>query len=1100
MDVILEADRFVNSNPVDELLTDSNYCDFEHKKDATRCPIIKIKIANVELPALIDSGSEICCIAQDTFDLVSPCLQNVPILPVQGIKVVGAFKCKQRRVTHQVLLPLILNGLQTQFEFLVIPDLVYPVIVGIDFLRAYKASINLSSSKITIQFGSESYDLPEIYPSHNFTSPGPCALQLCSINTSYPKYSECKPDNADIRHVLDSINLTDEEREQVHQLLVRHAKVFSDRPGLTTEYEHEIKLTDANPFFVKPYPIPVAHRDVVERELARMEEWGIIEPANTPYCSPLMTVVKRDGTVRLCLDARRLNQITEDDNETPMPIEDIMQELSNVKYMSSLDLTSSYWQIPIKEEHRRYTGFRVGSRVYQFKVLPFGLKPAVASFTRCMRVVLGSFFSDFVKIYVDDMFVKSSSFGEHIRHLDLLLTRLGRAGFTLRLRKCAFFKTEMRVLGYVLDPQGLRPDVDRVDAIKSYPVPKNKKQLQAFLGLANFDRAFVEHFATMSEPLVHLLRGNSKWIWGREQVLAFESIQKHLSKEVLVYHPDFRETFFVQCDASDVGLGAVLFQMINKQRRVVGYASRILLQRERNYSVPEKELLSVVFALRKWRSFLLGRRFVVLSDHKSLSYLGSCRLLSGRITRWALALQEYSFEIRHISGAENFVPDVLSRCPPCRLPTPQDKCFRVLSLREKSVFREILRDMAEKQRNDIKLSPIIQALKDGSEVSGRYVLHDELLYLHRDWESSSLLCIPKVAVDGLISAYHEELGHYGVYKTWCAMRRDVWFPQMHSRIKACLKSCNICQMAKPSRMPKPELESILPEGPNELLAVDIYGPLPRSIGGTTYLFVALDVFSKYVALYALKQANTRTILKKLEDHYFPNIGKPTRILSDQGTQFTSRKWSQTLISANVQPVFCSVRHPQGNPSERVMRELGRLFRTYCHGNHKKWATEVSHFQELLNNVTHESTGFAPVEIHFGVTPTSPLRKYIKYPESAHADAHVKLYLAREHLETQARKRKARFTGFPIPDFKEGDLVLLRANPVSSALNHEIKKFLLLYEGPYAIKKRVSRNSFILVQPNTLLERGLFHASHLKPYYCVHTENVGGRNGGVDVPN
>lgn len=380
-----------------------------------------------------------------------------------------------------------------------------------------------------------------------------------------------------------------------------------------------------------------------------------------------MTAVKKDGTVRVCLDARKLNSVMVSDNELPLPIDSIVRDLGNVRYMSSLELTSSYWQIPIKPDHRQFTGFRHGTRTYQFKVLPFGLKTAVASFTRCMDQVLGPFFAAFVHVYVDDILITSSSFQEHVRHLDLVLARLAEAGFTIRRNKCSFFREEIDFLGYVLNTTGLRPHPNRAEAISEFPIPKNISQLQAFLGLCNFDRTFVENFASTTEPLTALLRKGAKWVWADLQQQAFEALKKLLTRETLLYHPNYAVPFIVQCDASDVGLGAVLYQNQNGMRRVVAYASRLLLDRERRYATHEKELLSIVFALQKWRVHLLGHHFTILTDHKILAYVNSCRLLSARITRWVLALQEFDFEIQYISGKDNLVQGYIISLP---FPTP----------------------------------------------------------------------------------------------------------------------------------------------------------------------------------------------------------------------------------------------------------------------------------------------------------------------------------------------------------------------------------------------------------------------------------------------
>lgn len=1065
-------------------------CEFTHSSESYHSPTVLLKINSCDFPALLDTGSQICAFS----DLVwNSCLvgSDFPIFPITGVRVSGAFKNKCRKITHQVLLTFSMLNYTFQFEFFYIPDLVYPVILGADFLRTYRANLDLNAAELSLQVGNREIRMPETVFNHAFSPPTPPAMRAINVGGITPFHLPTVEGyivSPKITNMVNNLNLTESQRDALTKLLRNHIRLFSDRPGLTTEYFHEIHLTEDKPFLQKPYSVPIAHRQAVEEQIKRMLDWGVIERcASSSYCSPLVTAVKKDGSVRVCLDARRLNSIMVPDSELPRPIEDILNTLPpKIKYMTSLDLTHSYWQIPLREQDKQYTCFIYHTKTYRFKVLPFGLKTAISSFTRAMDIILGSEFRDFVVCYVDDLLIVSESFEDHIEHLNKVLTRLSSAGFTLRLDKCHFLQSEMKFLGYILNSEGFKPDPGRVRAVLDFPVPQNRKQLHAFLGLCNYDRGFHEHFATLSEPLFYLLRKKVKWFWGSKQEESFNSLKQLISREILLQRPIYGVPFCVQTDASDVGLGAQLYQMVDGCRKTIAFASRLLLDRERSYSVSEKETLAVVWALNKWRVYLLGSRFYVYTDHRACSYLNTCRLLSPRITRWVLALQEYDYEIRYISGKENIVPDILSRAP-VRLEYPSDKCFRILtfSLTLPDSLKYLLRNIATDQRDDPKLNRIIQDIADPNNMAleTKFVLYKGVLFRRQNGDEPCLLCVPLSRVKEFISGFHEMIGHFGVYKTWSALRREVWWQNMHRDVKRVLKSCDLCQKTKATVHPKPMLQPILPEGTGDLWSIDFYGPLPRSRAGVVYLLVILDIFSKYTWLFPLKKANTRSVISCLREGVFKEFAPPRRILSDHGTQFTSLEWKTFCQSLNMQIIYCSVRHPQANPVERSMRELGRLFRAFCYSKQKRWAWELPKIREVLNSVVHESTGYSPWELQTGRCPPRLIPEILQLPDcESQQDAHVKIFLARESLLSRASKRVSRCKSRFNFNFAVGDLVLLKSNPVSSVLSSETKKLLLLYEGPYRIKRIVGLHTYILEYNDGRSERGQFHASHLKPYY------------------
>lgn len=305
---------------------------------------------------------------------------------------------------------------------------------------------------------------------------------------------------------------------------------------------------------------------------------------------------------------------------------------------------------------------------------------------------------------------------------------------------------------------------------------------------------------------------------------------------------------------------------------------------------------------------------------------------------------------------------------------------------------------------------------------------------------------------------------------------------MRQTVNGYVRICELCQKSKISNQNYTGImKSIIPKNENELIAVDLFGPLPSSIAGVRYIFVVLNVFTKFVKLYKLKKPTARAIIAKLENDYFINIRKPDRILSDNGTQFTSKEWNYFLLQNKIANLHCTIRHPQSNPSERIMREIGRLLRIYCHNKHTAWAKYTNKIETLINCTVHESTEMAPITLELGKLPNQEVRKLITFPDQQ--DKSVDMVVIRAKLQSKAEARQARHNKDKrkFTNFEEGQLVWLRANHISSADDGEIKKLFMIYEGPYKIKKVIGHNAYKLIYPENGKVRGNFNTVHLKPH-------------------
>ncbi|GFR78367.1 reverse transcriptase [Elysia marginata] len=453
-----------------------------------------------------------------------------------------------------------------------------------------------------------------------------------------------------------------QQRKELEQVLKEFSDVFTDVPGQTHLMEHDIPLTSTDPIRRKPYPVPQSMRQSMREEVDNMIQAGIIEPSSSPYCSPSVIVSKKDGTNRYCIDFRALNNITIFDAEPMVRPDDLFQEIGSKScFLTKVDLSKGYWQIPLTEAAKPCTAFATEKGLYQFRVMPFGLQGAPATFARLMRKVTDGLPNH--RNYLDDCLIFTETWEEHLRSLRALFKRLREAGLTARPSKCCMAYPRLEFLGHMVGSGSMTSSCDKVGAIRDAKPPRTKKEMRSFLGLASFYRRYVPHFSTISSPLTDATRKGkpNTIIWEEAQLNAFRNLKAALTSKPVLKLPDFEKPFILSTDASDTGLGAILKQDHDGEKFPVVYLSRKLLPREQRYSVVEKECLALVWAVKSLNTYLWGRQFVIETDHAPLLYLNKARSENGRLMRWALLLSQYRFQLKSVKGKDNHGPDFLSR-------------------------------------------------------------------------------------------------------------------------------------------------------------------------------------------------------------------------------------------------------------------------------------------------------------------------------------------------------------------------------------------------------------------------------------------------------
>jgi hypothetical protein len=618
-----------------------------------------------------------------------------------------------------------------------------------------------------------------------------------------------------------------------------------------------------------------------------------------------------------------------------------------------------------------YCGFLYKGETYVFNVVPFGLKTSVASLNRCLNERLGPEILEYITVYVDDLLIATPTFEEHVKQLEKLLKKLIEIGMTIKLSKTLLCRDEVPFIGHKLTPKGIRVDERRIQGINDFSRPDKKQRLQEFLGMCVYLQRFHANYAETVAVLYGLIQGGHPWYWTDRHEEAFQATKTLFKKVVMLHHPELGRRFFIETDSSSVALGAVLYQLNeNGQKCIISYCSRTLKQAERNYSQVEKELLSIVYALQRFRYYVANSPITIRNDHKALSFLLSCRLLNARLTRWMLAIQDYSLEIEYIPGKLNIMADSLSRnASPSEGKNNEefsDNTIINASIQQTTAIQNIpeFNDLGAEQEKDDYLRELRGLLQTENRQEFCSPRHQSLLMSHQLYEGvlyrrciakqKWLVCVPKQLVKRPVLAYHENLGHFGALKIIHKLQNKFIWPNMSRQVRRIIAACDICQKTKhPNRPMRGEMICNLPNKAGEIVAIDLYGPLPKRQFGMTYVLVMVDVFTKFVALYPLRRATSRSILQKIINYYISYIRKPSVILCDQATYFTSRVFNRELKKEGVTIRHSSVYFPSSNPAERVMRELTRIFMAYCHANHSAWVKLLPKIARWINISVHE---------------------------------------------------------------------------------------------------------------------------------------------------
>lgn len=893
---------------------------------------IEIFIAGRSLHALLDSGAQMSLISADLAqDLnVAHCIK-----PYHSTVVTA--NNSPIHINGSIKLPVLFNRILSTHEFLIASHVSSQLILGMEFWNKFGLT-NIFSSAFD-----QNIDGHMLVPKASTALPSVCLNE--------------------VRYIHARAALTPSQEARLQVVINEFDEISSTKIGLgkTTWLSHKIK-TVGPPIRQRYYPLSPAKLKVLNEEIDKMLEAGVIRPSRSPWASPVVMVTKPDGSIRFCVDSRKLNSVTVKDSY-PLPrIQDILDNLRGAKFMTSLDFRSAFWQIPLADkESCESTAFIVPQRgLFEFVRMPFGLTNAASEMQRLTDMIVNYEFtntsSNCVFGYVDDLIIVSRDFDEHLTLLRKVLFRLKEAGLSINIKKCEFCKAELKYLGYIVNENGLQTDPSKLEAIKDYPVPTTAKALRGFIGMCSYYRRFVDGFSSIIAPLTALIgkkKGKDAIDWNKAAELAFEKLKEALINTPLMACPDFSKPFILQCDASAVGLGSVLSQNIDGIEHPIAYYSRLFSKAERNYSTTERELLAVLESIKHFRCYLDGMKFTVITDHMALKWLLTLSNPSGRLARWATVISQYTFDIQHRKGVHNVVPDALSRVR-----------VDLISF-----------DRGPSQTSDRWYRKVFDGALHTPQMFPAYAILDGVL-LRRMPVNSPLDCdpwrivLPSEKVRDAIWEAHNNFPsiHPGVMKTYMRVKETYYWPNMFRDVTDTLRTCEICKAHKISNT-QPRGQMCFPKNvtaPLQMLSIDLVGPLPTAYYGYKYILTMVDVFSKYVWLVSLKKVDARSICAALENEVFLNFGIPKRVLCDNATVFRSNCFQNFLRSYGVEPpLYTPYYTPQANTVERYNQSVVTCLGILVEEDHRMWARALPKVKLYLNSCVNLATSFSPNFLMFG---------------------------------------------------------------------------------------------------------------------------------------
>ena len=745
---------------------------------------------------------------------------------------------------------------------------------------------------------------------------------------------ESKYKKADLNSIAEECKLlNNQEKNTLHKLLQKFEHLFDGTLGSwnTDPVELELKDPDGTPHHCKPYPVPHSQEQKLREEVDRLCEYKVLRKVNrSEWASPMFTILKPDKSLRSLADLRELNKRIKR-KPFPLPkISDMLHKLEGFQWATSLDLNMGYYHIELTPNSSRLCTIVLPWGKYEYLRLPMGLCNAPDIFQEKMSELMAGL--EFARAYIDDLLVVTQGgFDTHMDHLEQVLTKIAEAGLKINAAKSFFCCDELEYLGYLINKEGVRPTLKKVEAIRQIAPPKTRKQLRRFIGMVNYYRDMWPKRAHLLAPLSSMTSKTVKWNWTKEHQTAFDEMKRMIAKETLLTYPDFNKPFEIHTDASKLQLGAC----ISQDGKPIAFYSRKLNPAQTRYTTTERELLSIVETLKEFRNILLGQQIIVHTDHQNLTYK---QFNSDRVMRWRLFIEEYSPELRYIKGSHNVVADALSRLEKDDLPQVETK----------EAFYSILECYAKETEN-LEFHPVSYANLDQAQQADpsikKILKSDNSKYqiaeFHGGGKTRNLVCfndkivVPTKLQHHIIDWYHTVLCHPGINRTEESISQHLYWPKMRDHITNYVKTCPTCQrnkrkVKKYGFLPPKEAEA----EPWDKLCIDLIGPYKIRRKGHEDLIckcvTMIDPATGWFEIHQYDDKKSITVANIAEQEWFSRYPWPTQVTFDRGSEFIGKDFQKMIkqdYGVKAKPI--TVRNPQANAIvERVHQVIGNMIRTF----------------------------------------------------------------------------------------------------------------------------------------------------------------------------
>ena len=889
------------------------------------------------------------------------------------------------------------KGLEFPVDLIIVEDLVCNMLLGRDFMQRHHVVLDLNGNRLQLHHSKQKrMNLPYcIQHQHTSAVEGVCSTEQVE---SLPPEQRAKWSAL---------------REEFSDCFARSSSQYA----LAKVEPMEIRLIgDPKPILRRPYRLSQPEREAVAKQVKEWLEAGIIRPSRSQWAFPCKTVPKGEGEWRLVTDFAQLGPVTEDDAFPAPYASSIFDRFAGCKVFSVCDLQHAYLQVPVAEESRHLLSFVTEDEQYEFCRVPFGFKNSGAALQRALAAALRGIKG--LHGYADDWMIATATWDEHWDVMRQFLQCIKQAGFLLKPSKCQIGLEKVKFLGREVSGEGVHLSDSGIQTVLSIPPPTCTKELRVFLGGFQWFSPFIPNFAELCAPLNKLRSEKNTWSWGEEQQQAFEKLRQSLTEAPVLRHPDFNKPFTVETDASGVAIGAVLMQ----EGHPVAYAGRCLKPAERQIGITALELTAVIFAVDHWHVYLHGRPFTLVTDHKSLEWLRSSKNLSGKLAQWALLLQDYNFKIIHRPGLRHGMSDTISR-------------LAVGAVDVAPVFEDLSGIIAA-QAKDPECSRCIRILKgakDGEqgEVVRQFIVDpDGVLCLlvskyqrpyFRPW-------IPASMVPMILKRLHDEGGHLGVGATLKKANQSFHWPNMSVDIKKYVAACPACQGSKaPAPSRQIQQGTVTGSSFNDMVALDLFSGLMPAPGGYNHILVIMDYFTRFAVAVPMRTKTAVEVMNAYQSNWVGIFGSPNHLLSDQGSEFTSEIFKETVAAEGTKKEWTTAYHPQTDGLvERFNRTLKSMLTASCNGDESSW---TRHLAKCIVGYNATPNGVTNVSPYYSVFASRPGHLDHGEPSSASERAKVKNDINREVTEqhkSRVGKIEARNAALTKPvSFRVGQLVLVR---------------------------------------------------------------------------